>query len=327
MNGGVDMRWILLVVVAMGFGEASAQEIDLLNSLKSKYEDEAGPAQPAVPIPHEYLTGIAPDGLRVAPPPPQESPQSETEKPQAFDGTTYTVIAPIFLGQNGNFSYIRFWNIETSTRTVTIRIVGWPSGEIYGATTATIPSAASPQFAVTDILSAAGVTGLSFGDEGYSLYVANTSASVGFMHVMFNANSLFFENVSICQSSILSSLQSYLMNVHSSLLPAYPSSVIWHNYLATSQTLRVFVLESRTGRLLGSKNYVMAPNGTYTIPIAFLEQDIGYTPSAFANEYHYNLLLGNADTGGLPQIVAGQVIFNPGINAYINMTEYCDIKQ
>ena len=204
-------------------------------------------------------------------------------------------------------------------------VVGWPSGTVYGSSVVNVPTGAAPQYSIGEIRAAAGASTLLNGDKGFSLYLPHNSLSVGFQHVIYNFNSAFFENISLCQSNSLASLNSYLMNVHTSTLGGYPSHFYLHNFKSYSQNIKVYVLDGKTGALRGSSTYTFPPNDTSTVNIANLERDIGWAPGP--NDFHYNLLFANAATNSVPSgILLGQVIYNSTLQSYVNMSLYCDIK-
>jgi hypothetical protein len=123
----------------------------------------------------------------------------------------------------------------------------------------------------------------------------------------------------------LSSLNGYLMNVHTSNLSAYPSSFYIHNYKPYAQAIKIYVIDARTGALRGTSSYVFGANETDSVAISRLERDIGWTPGP--NDFHYNLLFANATTNTVTTgLLLGQVIFNSGLSSYVNMSPYCDIK-
>ncbi|MEQ9565812.1 MAG: hypothetical protein RLN85_08380, partial [Pseudomonadales bacterium] len=127
--------------------------------------------QSAVPIlsfPESFLVGRAPGSVtsNKAASPASESTQSAPEKEgaAALNGSLYAVIAPIFDGVSGTLSFVRLINGGAATSTFSVTVVGSPSGTAYGTANISVPTRASPQFSLPDIIAQAGVSGLSGGD-------------------------------------------------------------------------------------------------------------------------------------------------------------------
>src|SRR5262249_36103662 len=118
------------------------------------------------------------------------------EKPSALNGQLYAVIAPIYTGATSSF--IRLFNGMNASSTFSISVVGSPSGRVMGTTTYSVPSNASPQYPIADIISKAGAGSLTNGDTSYALYLQDPDSTAGYQHVTFNGNNSFFENNSIC---------------------------------------------------------------------------------------------------------------------------------
>jgi hypothetical protein len=274
-----------------------------------------------VGIPEQFMLGAFPTD-EVSAAPAQAGQTQSVEKAQSVDGTQYTVVAPIFPGNDGNLSYIRFNNRGAANTVTTITIVGYPTGQNYGTVNVNVPGHASPQYSISEILQAKNIAGPTGGDQGFSLYLKNGDPNAGFAHVIWNSSNLFFENVSMCTMSAgidYSQLGSWLFNVHTSTLSTYPSYVFIHNFSANATTFQVDLYEARFGGYKGTLSIQAAANGTYRIPFSWFEQQVSWTPSS--SEMHANLNFHGAGT-----YVVGQTIFNQAFNAYVNMTQYCVIN-
>lgn len=276
----------------------------------------------AIAIPRAYL---------IAPGPPTEAPASRPDREgrQALDGRTYTVVAPIFLGRAeedfGNLSFLRFPNGSDQTAATTVSIVGTPTGRLYGNITVTVPSLASPQFSINQILSTAGITGFLPGDSDYSLYLRNPTPFTGVQHVIFNGTTRFFENASVCTfdpETDYSAINQSLINVHTTALPAFPSIVFLHHYGATAATYRASVIEARQGTVKGQFTFRMEANESYSIPMQWYQDNVNWVPTA--NELHANIVFENLS--GPYQAITGQAIFNQQLGALINMSQVCGIN-
>ena len=245
------------------------------------------------------------------------------EKAAAVDGRSYSVIAPIYIGSAGNTSYVRFGNGNARTSITTVVIVGNVTGRNYGTVTVTVPSGASPQYSITQILSAGEVTELVGGDLGYSLYVRNPDLYSYFQHVLYNSFNSFFENMSICTylpNLDYSTLNQGAINIHTSRIIGYPAQVVLHNYLSQSVAFSIDVYESNTGAFKGTYSGTGVANGTYAIDFTTIQNAIGWFPTA--SEFHANIQVRSSTVTGFYAVV-GQQIFNSGLSAYLNMSQIC----
>jgi len=264
------------------------------------------------------------------------------ERPASLDASQgqYAVIAPIFADAAGNVSYIRLLNQggtlsgpppTYSTTTYSITIVGSPSGTVYGTTSIRTPAYATLQYSIFDILNLAGIAGLSGGDTGYALFVQDADPGTGFMHVIYNNASGFFENASTCQNfpdvateDPSSSTPQYLFGVDTSVLSAYPSQIYIHNYDSVTVTFQVTVRDALTGNLIGSVNIQPNQNSTTVLPFTYFEQQLGWVPAA--NQDLANLTF--VATGGpttTPALVSDFVV-NQKLNTYVNLSAYCGVN-
>lgn len=257
--------------------------------------------------------------------------QYQLEKPQALTGS-YAVVAPIWTGTDGeNLSYIRLANgkgivTPAATATFNITVVGTPSGNVYGTTSIQVPAAASPQYSITDILSAAGAGPLINGDLGYQLYIASdaTMNNTAFQHVIFNGKRGFFENVSACQwwpDVNYTGKNQLLTNVHTSALADYPAYVSIQNYGA-AQPYSVQIFDARNGDVVGTVTLQIPANSTWFLPFSYFEQQLKWTPAA--NQQHVNLYVTSPSQSAFNAYVA-DFIYNATLDAYVNMTMFCGI--
>jgi len=248
------------------------------------------------------------------------------ERAAAVDGRSYTVITPIYIGAAGNTSYVRFGNGNAGTSITTVVIVGNVTGRNYGTVTVTVPSGASPQYSITQILSAGKVTELVGGDVGYSLYVRNPDIYSYFQHVLYNSSNSFFENMSICSylpNFDYSTTNQSAINIHTSRIIGYPAQVVLHNYLSQSVAFAIDVYESETGALKGTYTGTGVANGSYIIDFTTIQNAIGWFPTE--SEFHANIRVRSSTVTGFYALV-GQQIFNSGLSAYINMSQVCYMR-
>jgi hypothetical protein len=255
--------------------------------------------------------------------------QSAVEHAQALNGTSYTVLSPIFDGHDNNYSFIRFGNIGAAgSATFYITVVGSPTGRNYGTATVTVAQYASPQYSISDILKAINVTGYASGDTSYSLYLQSPQAgqAVGFQHVVWNSLTGFFENASLCTYRAnldYSPLNQIAINVHTTQIPAYPGVVFMHNYLGQSVSYKGNVFDARNGSYLGAFTFTLPANSSTSFDMATLQSTIGFVPSS--SQYHVNILYQTTNTATYYG-VAATAINNLQLNAYTNMSVACGVN-
>lgn len=247
----------------------------------------------------------------------------------SVNGLSYTVLTPLFLGEDNNYSYVRFPNGGTSSATVYITVVGSPSGEEYGTTFTTVASGASPQFRVTDILKTIGTPNFLYGDDSVSLYLRSPQGGnyIGFQHVVWNSLTGFFENASICtyRTDIeYTALNRVLVNVHTALLEEnYPVQVFLHNYAPVFASYRADIYDSTNGAYLGAVQFNMEANSSISRRFSEIAEVINLTPTA--NQYHINMIFSPVTTSNY-YALAAQAIDNLELQAYTNMSMICGIN-
>lgn len=290
-----------------------------------------------VDVPDRYLVGRAPTGL--TPPadaaiqPAREEAQARpaTERAQAMTNTAYTVVAPVFRGEGGSNSFLRFISgTRTPNIATNIWVVATPSGTVLGEAHVIVQRYASPQYSIQQILDAAGVTKLPAGDTGYALYMQSkgeTGGDNGFQHVLFNSINGFFENASLCTWSTridYTNAQRVLFNIHTSRLPLYPSQVFIHNYNITPTVYEVAIADSRTGVIIGRINLRLEANSSYTVPFTYFETALGWVPND--RQEHANMFLAPVGDAEYNAII-GQYIYNAQFGSLVNMSQVCSINQ
>jgi hypothetical protein len=251
------------------------------------------------------------------------------ERTAVIDGTQYAVIAPIFTELNtGNYSFIRFQNLISIPSTFTVRVVGSPSGNVYGQTTYSVAASASKHVQIADILSAASAATLIGSDTAYALYISNPDLS-GYQHVIYNYVSEFFENASLCQTSLNQAAVRYLPNVHTNIIAdaGFPSKIYMHNYANQAVTYNVSVYESSAGSLIGIVPVATQANSTYVMDFSFFQTQLGWTATG-AQGYANLIFTPQTAISGvtLPPVIVGHFIFNEAFQAFVNMSESCAVN-
>jgi hypothetical protein len=258
--------------------------------------------------------------------------QAASERTSALEASQgqYAVVAPIFRsGPTGLTSFIRLVNnagIDTGTEftatTYTINVVGATSGTIYGVATIPVAAHASPQYSIDEILTEAKAAPLAGEDTGYALYIQTPHLGTGFMHVIYNGVTGFFENVSSCQAYVDADAETkHLFNVHTSVISTYPSQIYIHNYAATAVTYRVTVRDARTGLTVGTTDVATTANSTISMPFSAFEQLLSWTP--LPSQQHVNMMFEAIGIETAPVLVSTFVTYQ---GALVSMTAICQVN-
>jgi len=261
--------------------------------------------------------------------------QSPSLERQSTTTLTYALAAPIYTGQNNNDTYIRFFNTSaTQNNNFGAVVYGSPSGRQYGqgyAYSFFVRPLASVQYSIQDIfqnarltVGANGAPTLMYGDTSWYLIISTSFPTGAFQNVIYNGSTGFYENASLCLNYLpnISTSRGFLMNVHTSALPAYPAQIYFYNLQNSSALYQVTVVDAATGNTMGAVNITVAANALYSVPETFFEQSVGWTPTS--TQYHTNLIFQNLTQSTFNAKVE-QFIFNQQLSAYINMTTACTI--
>lgn len=278
----------------------------------------------------DFRMGAAPAGVEGLERPAAaatEAKASTRERSSAINGTLYSVIAPTYNGAGGTTSFIRLFNGAPQSSIFSVTVVGSPSGRTYGSANISVPRSASRQFSLAEILTLAAAGALTGGDTVYALYVQNADQYTGWQHVTFNASNNFFENNSLCNTTlnqqIASTSTQVLVNVHTTRLAAFPSKFLIHNYWNAPVTYRVTAIDSVTGTVINAINMQTAANASYEVPVSQLQTQLNFTPAVGQN--HINLFVTDP-TGAPPYEVIGHSVFNQGLSADLNLTTVCAVN-
>lgn len=240
-----------------------------------------------------------------------------------FDGSGYVQIAPVYNVSGGNNSYLRLSNDGSSATTFTVKVVGSPSGTVYGTATIQIAAGTSQQYTVSDILTKASAGALSSSDSSYSFYLQDTDSTAFYQHAIYNQANGFFENMSVCKYASTGSytgLNSRLTNVHTTQNGGYPGYVVIHNYASTSMTYNVAISDSVTGTSIGTVAVTVAANATNVQPVSWYQTQMNWTPTT--GEYYVNMVFTAAS--GTYQADVSTYVYNSQLSgAYVNMTQRC----
>jgi hypothetical protein len=267
-----------------------------------------------------FQTGRAPAAIAGAP---------DRERPQAVNGALYAVVAPLYIGTGGFYSYLRLFNGGASTATFTVNVVGSPTGTNYGAATFQIPPRASIQYSMSQVLVAANAT-IRAPDTNFSFYLQSTEPLAGYQHVTHSPDATFFQNASVCKWTIQDAVSAVapsviLTHVHTSQLAAqgYPSAIELHNFANAATTYRFTIIESTSGNIVGEINFPTRANASYTIPWSDIEAQINWNPTS--SQIYANIVVSDV-SGAAPAVLLGQTVINDRLGATLNVTTMCAVN-
>lgn len=253
----------------------------------------------------------------------------DRERPQAVNGSLYAVVAPLYIGTDGFYSYLRLFNGGASTATFTVTVVGSPTGTNYGTATFQIPPRASIQYSMSQVLVGANAT-IREPDTNFSFYIQSTEPLAGYQHVTHKYEAAFFQNASVCKWTIQDAVSAVapsaiLTHVHTSLLAAqgYPSAIELHNMAATAATYRFTIVEATSGTVVGEMTFPTRANASYTIPWADIERQINWSPQP--GQIYANIVVSDV-SGAVPAVLLGQAVINETLKATLNITMMCAVN-
>jgi hypothetical protein len=262
--------------------------------------------------------------------PPAASGASNREREQAVNGNLYAVIAPLYVTPPF-LSYIRLVNAGGTTATFTITVVGSGTATAYGTASYEVPTGATRQLSMSEILVAASAVNRNSADEQFSFYIQSAQPLAGYQHVTLNETARYFENASVCKYSLQEvqregTSQVMLPSIHTSRLASagYPSQIELHNYANAPVTYRFFIRDEVTGAVINQMDFPTRANASYTIPWSQIESQIGFNPTTSQIRVNLNVI---DPSGAPPQILLSQTIINNAVSVSINMTNTCAVNK
>ena len=253
----------------------------------------------------------------------------DRERAQAVNGSLYSVVAPLYIGTGGFYSYLRLFNGGSSTATFSVTVVGSPTGTNYGTATFQIPSRASIQYSMSQVLVGANAT-IRSPDTNFSFYIQSTEPLAGYQHVTHSPSASFFQNASVCKYTIQDAISAVapsaiLTHIHTSQLASqgYPSAIELHNFANAAVTYRFTVIESTSGAIVGEMNFATRANASYTIPWEDIERQIRWTPES--GQIYANMVVSDT-SGATPAVLLGQTVINDRLGATLNVTTMCAVN-
>lgn len=250
-----------------------------------------------------------------------ESGLPAIEKASAISANGYTVQGRMFLGADGNLSYLRFLNLSGAATTVTAFLVGSPSGQTYGSTTVSVANHASRQLSISDLMGAANVTKLAT-DDRVGVYLRADASPVAVQNVLFSGATGFFENMTTCQNSSVSDTNAALMNVHTTAITGFTSYVTIYNYTSSEQAYDIPIYDANSGVFKGQTTVTVPANSAFEQPFSWFQDQVQWTPTI--TEYHANLLVLARSGSRSAQVT--HTVYNAKLGVYLNLTNFCAIE-
>lgn len=255
----------------------------------------------------------------------------ERERAQAVNGNLYAVVAPLYVTEPF-LSYLRLVNAGGTEATFTVTVVGSGTATAYGTATYTVPSAATLQLTMSQVLNAANAVTRNDADVQFSFYIQSPQPLAGYQHVTLHSTERYFENASVCKYNLsqltsASANQIMLPSIHTSRLAdvGYPAQIEIHNFANAPVTYRFFVRDEATGTLLnpGGLDFATQANASYTIPWSQIQSQIGFNPTE--SQLRVNMIVTDP-SGAPPAALVSQTIVNTRYSVSINMTSTCAVN-
>jgi hypothetical protein len=263
---------------------------------------------------------------------PTQAKPAEHERTQSLDGRLYAVIAPLYVTPPF-LSYIRLVNAGDTPAAFTIAVLGSGTSTTYGTAIYLVPTAATLQLSMAQILVAANAVTRNEADGQFSFYIQSAAPLAGYQHITFSETTRFFQNASVCKYKLQEvqkevTSQVMLSSIHTSRLAAagYPSQIELHNFANAPVTYRFYIRDEATGTLLnpGGMDFPTRANASYIIPWSQIESQIGFNPTE--QQLRANLIAIDP-SGAPPQILLSQTIVNTALSVSINMTNTCAVNK
>ena len=211
-------------------------------------------------------------------------------------------------------SFLRFYNTGSAGDTVTLTLYDFATGVQLGQwTSPTIPAGAQHQFDMGTIEVGAVIVPAA----GMNYMIEIDAAIDGyFQHVVHRPARNTLTNLSTCSAGVTADPRR-LSGVNSSLLAAFPSSVVINNTGAAAAMVTLRVYDASNGSHLGTyTSPFIAANAQFRATVATIEAAAGIVPAAGMN--HYVIKAEGPFTGFLQHFVNNSLA---GYNA--NMTAVC----
>ena len=252
----------------------------------------------------------------------------------ALNSDGYVSFGPLVNGDT--ISFLRLVNTTSATTTFSFRAFGFPSGVEYTTVDVGIdvPAHASPQKSINDL------TGIAFNanvnitpkgnDTALTFFLKNTKAGKGVavQHVTYNQATGYFENASVCTfdsafAPDTSVLRNTLVNVHTTALSGYPSTIQLTNPDATSRIVTGTVYDAATGTAIGAFPATTIPaNGAAQVSMASVQTSLNLTPT---NNQQVNIVFTSGDSSAYTAVPA-HLVKQSASGAIFNLTMACPLN-
>ncbi|MDX2142866.1 MAG: S8 family serine peptidase [Rhodospirillaceae bacterium] len=213
------------------------------------------------------------------------------------------------------FSYIRVYNPNSYASTLNVSVVQDLPKKILGIYRTNVPGRAALQIQMKDIEAAVGQAGAA--NSTVSLYA--DANFIGFaQNIQWNATGQSLTNLTTCRTTVTDP-NTFLGNVHTSLIQGYPSYIRIHNSSAAAAAPVFDLYNSVTGGLIGSIGTTsIEPNTTITLSGQGALDAVGFNPGT--SVFHVNFVLRSGFTG-----VIAHIVDNTGSGVLTDMTPKCPI--
>jgi hypothetical protein len=263
----------------------------------------------------------------------------------ALDPASYTVqlfdedtLGPDATGASNIVdTYVRLANADTTQATITVNLVGVPSGNLYSTVSYVLPAHGSKQIRSKNIVQTDGhITAYLNGDTRILMYLKSTSARTVFSLVNYNAFTGAFSDFTHCQfkaNSDYSWLNTLAFFVHTSTIAQYPSTLRAFNPNGVPVALKIEVynpngqlIGSATGNTSTGAEPLVDPYDISALSISELESALNYHPSS--SDMHLNVVVTPLTSNVQPMLYEHFVTYTAGTqSAVAPISTYCPITQ
>lgn len=261
---------------------------------------------------------------------------SNVERPAALDPAAYTIqgvdenpFAPLDTGQGLLIdTYRRFGNADVVPATITIEIVGVPSGVSYASVPIIIAAHGSYQIRDRDlVLKSANISGFQFGDTGFQLYLKSSSARTTTSNANYTSLNNAFTDYTTCSYTSgydYSWINSVQFWVHTSNVGYYLSNTGVFNPNDFPVDVRRDMYDPN-GVFLGSFTTTLSAHSGSFLTGPQIQSAIGYTPGP--GVYHMNVFY-TVLTPGVTNLLHSHVIIEtvPNGGGVVDVRTNCPIE-
>jgi cytochrome c peroxidase len=230
--------------------------------------------------------------------------------------TTPTQIGPVYAAGNPQGqSFLRVFDPGNRALGVTVTLLAADGVRALATWSATVPPLAARQFSLAEI-EAAALPHLATGDLPATYRIAVDGDAPGFaQHVVWRASDASLQMVSGCGVRAMTPAR-YALNVHTDLLPSYPSVVTLKNGSGADRTATFDVYDAATGARVSGYGRSVPANTSLSFTEARFAADTGF--AAKPGQYHLNFVLA-ADFAGS----VSHAVVNSATGALQSMAETC----